>query len=82
MCIESLLKDTDFLESSKYNVLGLPQATIFNVKLIEFEEEESYEFWYKVVLGEVIFIATVFILPLTYLVLIQTVNVYKNTTTA
>ena len=63
-------------------MIGLPSVNIFTVSILEFADESSYRFWYTLTLIEIIIIATGFMLPLTYLVLIQTVNVYKNTTTA
>lgn len=85
--------DFDFLAKTEYNFLGLPGPTgegskpgpffkATTASIIEFEHESSYSFWFYFVLIQVMLIATLFALPLTYLVVIQTGNVFKNTTTA
>lgn len=70
MCIQSLMMDVDFLDNSSYNVLGIPNASLLNVNLVEFDLESSHSFWYTFTLIEVIFIASTFMLPLSYLVVI------------
>lgn len=79
MIIICFFSDIDFLAKSEYNFLGLPGADgkhpgsfakLTNVKIIEFEHESSYSFWFNFVLVQVLLIATLFALPLSYLVFI------------
>lgn len=46
-----------------------------------FSNPELYNFWYKLTLIIVMMISSLFSVPLSYLVLVQTRNVLKNTTT-
>ena len=64
--IGSLIEDVEFKEGAG---------------LVDVESEATSLFWYKFTLVEVMIISSLFGLPLSYLVVIQTKNVFKNTTT-
>ena len=71
MMICLFVQDIDFMAKSRYNYLGLSdEEGMFSSKIISFNYDYQYRFWFLFTCIEVMLICSLFALPLTYLVVI------------